>query len=62
MSDTFHTEGRYLLDPSERKVILRGINKMSLRDESDPTGDRYLAEIKKTGRTPFASSGRSAKT
>ena len=48
MSDTFYTEGRHLFEPAGKKVILRGINKRSVWDESDPTGDTYFAEMRKT--------------
>lgn len=49
MHETFYTEGNHLFAPSGKKVILRGINKMSVQDESDPKGDTYFAEIAKTG-------------
>jgi mannan endo-1,4-beta-mannosidase len=49
MRTTFYTEGRNLFAPSGKKVILRGINKISVRDETDPKGDTYFAEIRKTG-------------
>src|SRR5882672_661470 len=47
MKKTFFTDGRDLFDPSGKKVILRGVNKMSVWDENDPTGDIYFAEIRK---------------
>jgi hypothetical protein len=49
MRDTFYTDGSHLFDPTGKKVILRGINKMSVWDEIDPTGNTYFAEIRKTG-------------
>ncbi len=49
MHETFYTEGNHLFDPTGKKVILRGINKRSVQDESDPKGDTYFAEIRKTG-------------
>ena len=49
MQATFYTEGSHLLDPTDKKVILRDINKRSEQDESDPKGDTYFAEIRKTG-------------
>src|SRR4051812_17263697 len=48
MRETFFTDGRELFDLVGKKVILRGVNKMSVWDESDPTGDTYFAEIRKT--------------
>lgn len=48
MRETLFTDGKDLLDPSGKKVLLRGVNKMSVWDESDPTGDSYFAEIRKT--------------
>lgn len=47
--ETFYTQGRYLYDRLGNKVILRGINKMSVWDENDPTGSIYFPEIRKTG-------------
>src|SRR3954469_24040527 len=47
--DTFSTEGRQLLDSAGNKVILRGVNKMSVWDNEDPTGEISFAEIRKTG-------------
>src|SRR2546422_2136444 len=48
MRNTFYTDKSELFDPSGKKVLLRGINKMSLWDSSDPTGAIYFAEIRKT--------------
>ena len=48
MRETFFTDGRDLFDPTGTKVILRGVNKMSVWDDNDPTGDIYFAEIRKT--------------
>ena len=49
MQTAFYTDGKYLLAPTDKKVILRGINKRSVQDESDPKGDTSFAEIRKTG-------------
>jgi mannan endo-1,4-beta-mannosidase len=46
---TFYTQGRYLYDKLGNKVILRGVNKMSIWDETDPTGSISFPEIRKTG-------------
>lgn len=46
---TFYTQGRYLYDRLGNKVILRGVNKMSVWDEEDPTGSISFPEIRKTG-------------
>ena len=47
---TFHVQGRHLFDRLGNKVILRGINKMSVWDlDNDPTGAISCAEIRKTG-------------
>ncbi len=47
---TFHTQGRHLHDFAGNKVILRGINKMSVWDEdADPAGSISFPEIRKTG-------------
>ncbi|WP_404785205.1 glycoside hydrolase family 5 protein [Altericista sp. CCNU0014] len=46
---TFYTQGRYLYDKLGNKVILRGVNKMSVWDEKDPIGDISFPEIRKTG-------------
>jgi mannan endo-1,4-beta-mannosidase len=45
---TFYTKGRYLYDRLGNKVILRGINKMSVWDLEDPTGTISFPEIRKT--------------
>ncbi|MBN3926982.1 cellulase family glycosylhydrolase [Nostoc sp. NMS4] len=48
--DTFYTKGRYLYDRLGNKIILRGVNKMSVWDEaSDPAGSISFPEIRKTG-------------
>jgi mannan endo-1,4-beta-mannosidase len=46
---TFYTKGRYLYDRQGNKVILRGVNKMSVWENNDPTGSSYFPEIRKTG-------------
>jgi mannan endo-1,4-beta-mannosidase len=46
---TFYTQGRHLFDRLGNKVILRGVNKMSVWDAKDPTGKIYFPEIRKTG-------------
>lgn len=46
---TFYTQGRHLFDRQGNKVMLRGVNKMSVWDDKDPTGKIYLPEIRKTG-------------
>ena len=47
---TFHTQGRHLHDFAGNKVILRGINKMSVWDEdADPAGSISFPEIRETG-------------
>lgn len=46
---TFYTQGRHLFDRLGNKVILRGVNKMSVWDAKDPTGSIYFPEIRKTG-------------
>jgi mannan endo-1,4-beta-mannosidase len=55
---TFYTKGRYLYDRLGNKVILRGVNKMSVWDGEDPTGSISFPEIRKTGansvRIPWA--------
>jgi mannan endo-1,4-beta-mannosidase len=55
---TFYTQGRFLYDKLGNKVILRGVNKMSIWDEDDPTGSISFPEIRKTGansvRIPWA--------
>ena len=48
MRETFYTDGRDLFDPTGNKVILRGVNKMSVWDGDDPTGAAYFPEIRKT--------------
>jgi mannan endo-1,4-beta-mannosidase len=55
---TFYTQGRYLYDRLGNKVMLRGVNKMSLWDAEDPIGNISFPEIRKTGansvRIPWA--------
>jgi mannan endo-1,4-beta-mannosidase len=48
-TNTFYTQGRYLYDRLGNKVILRGVNKMSVWESNDPTGSIYFPEIRKTG-------------
>jgi mannan endo-1,4-beta-mannosidase len=56
--NTFQTRGRYLYDGLGNKVVLRGVNKMTLWDNADPTGSISFPEIRKTGanavRIPWA--------
>ena len=56
--NTFYTGGRYLYDRLGNKVILRGVNKMCIWDDKDPTGSISFPEIRKTGansvRIPWA--------
>ena len=44
---TAYMSGRYLYAPNGERVILRGINEMSV--VTDPTGEKTLPEIAKTG-------------
>ncbi|MSP12527.1 MAG: mannan endo-1,4-beta-mannosidase [Chloroflexi bacterium] len=46
---TFTAQGRYLFDRLGNKVILRGVNKMSVWDGDDPTGSTSFPEIRQTG-------------
>jgi mannan endo-1,4-beta-mannosidase len=46
---TFYTIGRYLYDRLGNRVILRGINKMSVWDAGDPDGAISFREIRQTG-------------
>ena len=47
---TFYAKGRHLYDRLSNKVILRGVNKMSVWDEeADPAGSISFPEIRKTG-------------
>jgi mannan endo-1,4-beta-mannosidase len=46
---TFYIQGRNLYDQLGNKVILRGVNKMSIWDGQDPTGRISFPEIRKTG-------------
>jgi len=47
---TFYTQGRHLYDRLGNKVILRGVNKMSVFDlDNDPAGTISFPEIRKTG-------------
>ena len=46
---TFYTVGRFLHDRLGNKVILRGVNKMSVWDGADPTGAISFPEIRQTG-------------
>jgi mannan endo-1,4-beta-mannosidase len=47
---TFYTKGKQLHDRLGNKVILRGVNKMSVWDEdADPAGSISFPEIRKTG-------------
>lgn len=45
----FYVQGGTLYDRCGEKVILRGVNKMSIWDENDPNGNSYFPEIRKTG-------------
>jgi mannan endo-1,4-beta-mannosidase len=46
--ETFYTNGRYLQDPSGKKIILRGIN-LPLLDDWDFPPDDKLADLEQTG-------------
>jgi mannan endo-1,4-beta-mannosidase len=47
---TFFSQDRYLYDRKGNKVILRGVNKMSVWDlDNDPIGAISFSEIRKTG-------------
>jgi hypothetical protein len=48
MTNTFHTDKSGLLDRTGKKVLLRGVNKMSVWELDDPAGEIYFAEIRKT--------------
>ncbi|HET7094483.1 MAG TPA: hypothetical protein VFI22_13415, partial [Thermomicrobiales bacterium] len=45
----FTVSGRDILDLAGNAVLLRGVNKMSVFDDDDPTGDISFPEIAKTG-------------
>ncbi|HEU5430065.1 MAG TPA: cellulase family glycosylhydrolase [Thermomicrobiales bacterium] len=45
----FTVSGRTIRDPAGNPVILRGVNKMSVFDDDDPTGGISFPEIRKTG-------------
>ncbi|MBD1836230.1 cellulase family glycosylhydrolase [Cyanobacteria bacterium FACHB-472] len=47
--ETLYTQGRYLYDRLGNKVIPRGVNKMSVWDDEDLTGNICFPEIRKTG-------------
>lgn len=44
---SLHVSGRYLYAPNGERIILRGINEMSV--VTDPTGEKTLPQIAKTG-------------
>ncbi|MCC6315317.1 MAG: cellulase family glycosylhydrolase [Thermomicrobiales bacterium] len=44
----FTVSGRQILDPNGNPVLLRGVNKMFLYDQDDPTGVHTLPEIAKS--------------
>lgn len=46
---TLYTSGRYLYDCRGDRVILRGVNKMSVWDAGDPDGAISFPEIRQTG-------------
>ncbi|AUD02460.1 cellulase family glycosylhydrolase [Spirosoma pollinicola] len=46
---TFQTKEKLLLDPCGNPVILKGVNKLSVFDDDDPTGTSYFPQIAKTG-------------
>lgn len=45
---TFRVSKSDILDPCGNKIVLKGVNKMSVFDGGDPNGDNYFAEIAKT--------------
>jgi mannan endo-1,4-beta-mannosidase len=46
---TFQTNGKQLADPCGSLVVLKGVNKMSVFDNTDPVGAKYFREIVRTG-------------
>jgi len=46
---TFYVDGRELRNTLSKRVILRGVNKMSVDDGSDPVGAITFPEIRKSG-------------
>ena len=48
-AQNFYVQGRQLFDECGEAVTLRGVNKMAVWDNADPTGVNYFPEIKKTG-------------